>query len=56
MKAKDLMTRQVITIKEEDTIEVAARILNEKGISGLPVIPFSLSILVACLLWMRIIK
>ena len=27
-----------LTIKEEDTIEVAARILNEKGISGLPVV------------------
>ena len=38
MKAKDLMTRDVITIKEEDTIEVAARILNEKGFSGLPVV------------------
>ena len=38
MKAKDLMTKEVITIKEEDTIEMAAKILNEKGISGLPVV------------------
>ncbi|NLY44662.1 MAG: CBS domain-containing protein [Tissierella sp.] len=38
MKAKDIMTKEIITIKEEDTVEVAAGILNEKGISGLPVV------------------
>ena len=38
MKSKDIMTKEVVTIKEDDTVEVAARLLNEKGISGLPVV------------------
>lgn len=38
MKAKDIMTKEVVTIKEEDTIEDAARLLNKNGISGLPVV------------------
>lgn len=38
MKSKDIMTREVVTIKEDDTVEVAARLINEKGISGLPVV------------------
>lgn len=38
MKSKDIMTKNVVTIKEDDTVEVAARLLNDKGISGLPVV------------------
>lgn len=38
MKVKDIMTKEVVTIKEDDTVETAANILNEKGLSGLPVV------------------
>lgn len=38
MNAKDIMTREVVTVKEEDTIEVVAKLLNERGFSGLPVV------------------
>lgn len=38
MKAKDIMTKEVVTISEDDTVEVVAKVLNEKGISGLPVV------------------
>lgn len=38
MKVKDIMTRDVVTVTEEDTVERAANILNEKGLTGLPVV------------------
>lgn len=38
MKVKDIMTKEVVTVKEKDTVQIAANILNEKGLSGLPVI------------------
>lgn len=38
MKIKDIMTREVVTVGEEDTVETAANLLNEKGLSGLPVV------------------
>ncbi len=36
-KAEDLMSKDVIWIKENDTVEDAATLMVEKGISRLPV-------------------
>lgn len=41
MRAKDLMTRDVITITPESSLKDACKILREKRISGLPVIDAS---------------
>lgn len=38
MKVSDVMNRDVITLRPEQTLEEAARILVEKGISGVPVV------------------
>ena len=38
MQVKDVMTRDVITCKPEDTIENVVRLMSEKDISGLPVV------------------
>jgi CBS-domain-containing membrane protein len=38
LKAKDIMTRDVITVRPETTIEELARILIERKISGVPVL------------------
>ncbi|WP_425447119.1 CBS domain-containing protein [Dethiothermospora halolimnae] len=38
MKAKDIMTKEVITIKENDTVEEVIKIITDNGISGVPVI------------------
>lgn len=38
MEAKDIMTRDVITVKENDTLEDVAAILVNKHISGVPVV------------------
>ena len=38
LKAKDIMTRDVITVKPSTTIEELARILMEHRISGVPVV------------------
>lgn len=38
MKAKDIMTRPVISISPLETVETAARLMLDKRISGLPVI------------------
>jgi CBS domain-containing protein len=38
IKAKDIMTKEVITVSPETEITKAARILLEKGINGLPVV------------------
>jgi CBS domain-containing protein len=37
MKAADVMTREVVTVTPEATIEEAARLMLEHRISGLPV-------------------
>lgn len=38
MKAKDIMTRDVITVRPDTSVEVIARLLTEHHISGVPVI------------------
>ena len=38
MLAKDIMTREVITVGKNDSLEEVARILLEEKISGVPVI------------------
>ena len=38
MKAKDIMTKEVITVKPETTIEELARLLMKQQISGAPVV------------------
>lgn len=38
MKVIDIMTKEVVTVKENDTVEVAAKILIDKNLSGLPVV------------------
>lgn len=38
IKLKDIMTRKVLTVREEDTVEKAAVILQEKKIGGMPVV------------------
>jgi len=38
LKAKDIMTRDVITVKQETTIEDFARLIMKQRISGAPVI------------------
>jgi CBS domain-containing protein len=38
MKVKDVMTTRVITVREEQTKQQAARLLSQHQISGLPVV------------------
>lgn len=38
MKAKDLMSKNVITVKKDTTIEEIAHVLSDKNISGVPVV------------------
>ena len=38
LKAKDIMTKEVITVKPEATVEELARLLMDNKISGVPVI------------------
>lgn len=38
LKAKDIMTKDVVTVKESLTIEELARLFTTKGISGAPVV------------------
>lgn len=38
MKAKDIMSQKVATISRDAVIEDAVRIMNEKNISGIPVV------------------
>jgi len=35
---KDIMTKEVITVKEDDTAEKCARLLSQNNLSGLPVL------------------
>ncbi len=37
-QAKDIMTQEVITVKEDTPISEVAQILTEKHISGVPVL------------------
>lgn len=38
MYIKDIMTKEVVTVREEDTVEKCANLLITHGLSGLPVI------------------
>jgi CBS domain-containing protein len=38
LRAKDIMTKEVITVSPETTVEELGRLLIEKGISGAPVV------------------
>lgn len=38
MQARDIMTRNVITVLPEDTVQQLARVLTDAGISGAPVL------------------
>jgi CBS-domain-containing membrane protein len=38
LKAKDIMTRDVLTVSPETTVEELGRLFMEKGVSGAPVI------------------
>ncbi|WP_242661343.1 CBS domain-containing protein [Alkaliphilus metalliredigens] len=38
MKARDIMTRDVISVTKEDTVEKVVKLLLDNGISGLPVV------------------
>ena len=38
MRAREIMTSPVITLRENDTLATAARILVEKRVSGLPIL------------------
>jgi CBS domain-containing protein len=38
MRVRDLMTKEVATISEDDSLKEAARIMTEKRVSGLPVV------------------
>ena len=38
MRAKDVMTPDVITVDPETTVQALARLLSERGISGVPVV------------------
>ncbi|RJQ43832.1 MAG: CBS domain-containing protein [Nitrospiraceae bacterium] len=38
LKAKDIMTKDVITVKSDSTVEALARVLMEHRISGVPVV------------------
>ena len=38
LKAEDIMTKEVITVSPEVTVEKAAKILSENNISGVPVV------------------
>jgi CBS domain-containing protein len=41
MQAKDIMTTEVVTVTPEDTVEEVAKIISERGISGIPVVDVS---------------
>ena len=38
MKVKDVMTKNVMTVRPETTLKEAATMMTEHGISGLPVV------------------
>lgn len=38
MLIKDMMTREVITVTEDDTVEKCAQLISSHGLSGLPVV------------------
>ena len=38
MQAKEIMSREVITVTKDTTVNDAAKLLTEKGISGIPVV------------------
>lgn len=38
MYVKDIMTKEIITVREEDTVEKCANLLITHGLSGLPVV------------------
>lgn len=38
MRARDIMTREVLVVKPDDSVDKAARILLENKISGIPVV------------------
>lgn len=38
MKAKDIMTRDVYTVRPDTTVEASACLLTERRISGVPVL------------------
>ena len=38
MKAKDIMSKDVITVRKDTTVEEIAHLLSEKNISGVPVV------------------
>ncbi|MDO9574671.1 MAG: CBS domain-containing protein [Candidatus Contubernalis sp.] len=38
MKAQDIMKKNVITVKESDTVQDVAKVLLENGIGGVPVV------------------
>ena len=45
MQAKDIMTKEVITVRPDTTLDEVARILTEKNISGLPVVDENLQLI-----------
>ncbi|HLQ82775.1 MAG TPA: CBS domain-containing protein [Pseudogracilibacillus sp.] len=38
MKIENIMTKEVITVKKNDTVETCANLLSKHGLSGLPVV------------------
>ena len=38
MRAMDVMTTNVVTVRPDTTVQEVARILSEQGISGVPVV------------------
>jgi len=38
MLVKDIMTKDLVTVKEEDTVDYVAKLLIEKNIGGVPVV------------------
>lgn len=38
MKVRDIMTKEVLTVHEDDTVEKCANILSTQNLSGLPVV------------------
>src|SRR5690625_4557183 len=41
MLVKDIMTKEVVTVKEEDTVETCAKMMSTHNLSGIPVVDSS---------------
>lgn len=56
MRAKDIMTKDVITVKKDDLVEKAIKLLSVNDISGLPVVDDKLKVIGIVSEWDLIVR